>query len=47
MSVLYIMMFRWIKNSHKYKSFEIDAATIKISVIEYHYWINRQAYGLF
>ena len=39
MSVLYI--------DKEYKSFEIDAVTIKISVIEYHHWINRQAYGLF
>ena len=41
-----IMMFSWI-NSQEWKSFEIDAVTSKISMTEYHHWINRQTYGLF
>ena len=31
-------------NSQEYKSFEIYAVTIKISMTEYHHWINGQAY---
>ena len=38
-------MIRWI--SQEYKSFEIDAVTIKISMTEYNPLINRQAYNLF
>ena len=34
-------------NSQEYKSFEIYAVTIKISMTEYHHWINGQAYHLF
>ena len=34
-------------NSQKYKSFEIYAVTIKISMTEYHHWINGQTYHLF
>ena len=34
-------------NNQEYKSFEIDAVTISISVNEYHNSINRQTYGLF
>ena len=34
-------------NSQEYKSFEIDAVIIKISMTEYHHLINRQTYGLF
>ena len=33
-------------HSQEYKSFEIDAVTIKKSMTEYHHWINHQAYGL-
>ena len=33
--------------SQEYKSFEIYAATITISMTEYHHWINCQAYGSF
>ena len=28
-------------NSQEYKSFEIYEVTIKISMTEYHHWINR------
>ena len=35
------------QNSQEYKSFEIHAITIKISMTEYHPWINSQAYHLF
>ena len=48
MSVLYddVQMDQLI--ARKYKSFEIYAVTIiKISVTEYHHWINGQAYHLF
>ena len=31
-------------NRHEYRSFEIYVVTIKISMTEYHHWINRQAY---
>ena len=34
-------------NSQEYKSFEIYAVTIKISMTEYHHWISGQAYHLF
>ena len=34
-------------NSQEYKSFEIYEVTIKISMTEYHHWINSQAYHLF
>ena len=30
-------------NSQGYKSFEIYAVTIKISMTEYHHWLNGQA----
>ena len=33
-------------NGQEYKSFEIDAVTLKISMTEFHRLINRQAYGL-
>ena len=29
-------------NSQEYKSFEIHAVTVKISMTEYHHWINGQ-----
>ena len=38
MSVLYIMMFRWIIYSQEYTSLEIDAVTIEISMTEYHHF---------
>ena len=41
------MMFRRINKHQEYKSFEIGAVTIKISMTEYHHWINYQAYDLF
>ena len=34
-------------NIQEYKSFEIYAVTIKISMTEYRHWINGQAYHLF
>ena len=34
-------------NSHECKSFEIDAVTIKKSMIEYYHWINDLAHHLF
>ena len=34
-------------NSQEYKSFKIHAVTIKISMTEYHRWINGQAHHLF
>ena len=34
-------------NSQEYKSFVIYAITIKISMTEYHHWINGQVYHLF
>ena len=34
-------------NCQKYKSFEIYAVTIKISMTEYYHWINGQAHHLF
>ena len=33
--------------SQEYKSFEIYAVTINISMTEYHHWINGRAYHLF
>ena len=47
MSVLYNDVQIDTINSQEYKSFEIDAITIKISMTEYHHVINRQTYGLF
>ena len=41
MSVLFNTQMESI-NSQSYKSFEIYAVTIKISMNEYHHWINRQ-----
>ena len=35
------------RNSQEYRSFEIYVVTIKISMTEYHHWINRRAYRLF
>ena len=48
MSVLYdnVQMSRPI-NSKEYKSVDIYGVTIKISMTEYHHWINGQAYNLF
>ena len=34
-------------NSQEYKSFEIYAVTIKISMTEYHHWINGQPHHIF
>ena len=34
-------------NSQEYKSFEIYAVSIKISMTEYHHWINGVADQLF
>ena len=34
-------------NSQEYKSVEIYAVTIKISMTEYPHWINGQTYHLF
>ena len=34
-------------NSQEYNSFDIYAVTTNISMIEYHHWINGQAYHLF
>ena len=34
-------------NGQECKSLEIYAVTIKKSMTEYHYLINRQTYGLF
>ena len=35
------------RNRQEYKSFEMYAVTIKISMTEYHNWINGQVYHLF
>ena len=46
-------VYKWCSdgsiNSQEYKSFEICAVTLKISMTEYHHlqWINGQAYHLF
>ena len=47
MSVLYddVQMDQY--TARNTTSFEIYAVTIKISMTEYHNWINRQAHGLF
>ena len=44
MSVLYddVQIYGSI-NSQEYKSSEIYVVTIKISMTEYHHWINGQA----
>ena len=45
-----MMMFRTSDgpiNSQEYKSSDIGAITIKISMTEYHHLIDRQTYGLF
>ena len=34
-------------NNQKYKNFEIYVVTIKISMTEYHHWINGEAHHLF
>ena len=34
-------------NSQEYKRFEIYTVTMKISMTEYHHWINGQAHHLF
>ena len=48
MSVLYDdVQMDWSINSQEHKSFQIYSVTIKISMTEYHHWINRQAYCLF
>ena len=47
MSVLYNDVSKRSINSQEYKSFEIYAVTIKISVTEYHHLINRLAHALF
>ena len=48
MSVLYDdVQMDWSINSQEYNYFEIYAFTIKISMIEYHPWINGQDYNLF
>ena len=33
-------------NNHEYKSFEINAVSIMISITKYRHWTNRQTYGL-
>ena len=35
------MSFRWTNKQPEIQSFEIYAVTIKISMTEYHHWINR------
>ena len=48
MSVLYDdVQMDQSKNSQEYKRFDISAVIIKISMTEYHNWINRQTYSLF
>ena len=42
-----VVMFRRVKNSQEYKSFDIYVVTIKISMTEYHHLINYLADGLF
>ena len=43
MSVLYDdVQMQCSKNSQEYKSFEIYAVTINISMTDNHHWINRQ-----
>ena len=37
----------WHSDSQEYKSFKIYAVTIKISMTEYHHWINGQPHHLF
>ena len=45
MSVLYNDVQKG--HSQEYKSFGIDAVTIKKSMTEYHHWINELAAHLF
>ena len=44
-------VYKWCSdgpiNSQEYTSIEICAVAIKISMTEYHHWINGQAYHLF
>ena len=50
MSVLYndVQMSHWTDEQPGIQKFEISAVTIKISMNEYHHWINHQTYnGLF
>ena len=47
MSVLYNDVQMDQLNSQEYKSFEMYAVTMKISMSEYHHWINGEAYHLF
>ena len=41
------MMFRKVNKQPGMQKFEIDAATIKKSMTEYHHWINVLAAHLF
>ena len=41
-----MMMFRWVNEQPGIQKFEISVITIKISMTEYHHWINHQTYGL-
>ena len=47
MSVLYDDVQTGPINRQEYKSFEIYAVSIKISMIEYHHWINGLVDHLF
>ena len=45
------VVYKWCSdgsiNIQEYKSFELDAVTIKIYMAEYHHLINCRVYGLF
>ena len=45
LKTLFNIMEARLKNSQEYKSFEMDAVPIKISMTEYHHLINRHIYG--
>ena len=47
MSALYHVCSDGPINSQENKSFDIYAVIIKISMTEYHHWINGQAHHLF